>query len=555
MFSLLQSIRALAATILVLLISVSANLQAQIPADLEAYLQERMKIDLIPSIVVASVAPDGRVEFLSLGYADNDEKIPATEETIYEIGSVTKTFTSTVLLLHLAEKGISMHDAVQPHIQDSGLTLPTYNGKEITFAHLASHLSGLPRLPDNMNPADGSDPYKDYTIEDLVAFANSYELSRKPGAQFEYSNFAYMLLGYITEHLTETSYDSIIEQQITKPLEMHSTFRVVPDEKQQKRAVPTSYGEVVSHWNFDEVRGLGELNSTAKDMAKYISAQLLKGDYRYPSVLLTAHEPLESLRAGQYIGFGWFVDEVDDSIIIGHGGGTMGFRSYIAFCHMQNRGAVVLTNSISDVRDVALHVVNSKSPLRKLPEIQDLPDELIAKVSGLFLNDDIGVFEIFKRGDLLFGQIDGQPALPLEWDGELAFKNRSVSAKLTFTEADNSGKSASFTLQQGGNSFRFMRIEERPAPPVQAELSIEQLEEYAGEYDSQIGLSYTMYVNDDALMARLSGQPSAQIFPEGNDRFFYKVVPASLEFERDENGLIKAVYLLQGGQRIQFIRK
>ncbi len=523
--------------------------------NLDRYLQQRMELEQIPSLSIAVIDGKGGVTFYNYGYADPETERRADEHTLYEIGSITKTFTASLYLMLAETYGFDSDTPFNELMGEHGLQLPETGDTPITLEHMMTHHSGLPRLPGNMEPADSGDPYKDYSTRLLLAFAGDVQPEREPGEAMEYSNFAYMLLGYAAGEITGVPYDDLVRQYITGPLEMDDTKRVLSDEQQERFARPSAFGQPVSAWHFDDLRGLGELRSSASDMARYLKAHAGHYDENRWEVLKEGHMVRAETPGGYKIAYGWFIDSLEDGSdhVVGHGGGTGGFRSYAGFSPVTGRAAVVLTNSVSDVGDITLHLINEDFELNSLPEAGELDEDIVAGLLGLYRHPDIGVMTISERNGMITGQLQGQPPLPLEHEEGLKFRNRQVAAGIEFEWSDD--RAIALMLRQAGGEYRFEQIDEMPEGPQKVEMSREELAEYEGGYDSDMGLSYTIEAREGYLSARLSGQPAAEVFPEGNDRFFYEVVVATLQFQRNEDGKVTAVVLHQGGQELRFDRR
>ncbi|AXJ01436.1 CubicO group peptidase, beta-lactamase class C family [Cyclonatronum proteinivorum] len=523
---------------------------------LETHITRMMSYEQIPGLALAVHEADGSVWFQNFGQMGLDDERPVTEHSLFEIGSVTKTFTGSLFLLLMEAHGFDGETSVNSLLEGSGLQLPDQESAPITLNHLMTHTSGLPRLPGNMTPADDRDPYKDYSTEQLKAYAAAVQPQRAPGEDWEYSNFTFMVLGFLAAYLENRDFDQLIREHLTEPLGMTRTLREVPEALQPDVAGGSMFGAYAPAWHFDELRGLGELRSTSADLIRYLEAHLGTDSFARSAALQAGHQPRYSLSDELHMGFSWFIRDLNENAgrLIYHGGGTGGFRSAIAFDPASGRAAVALTNSNSDVQDLALHLANPAAPLRELPEDGALPEALIAQLSGLYQNPNLPVFELFGQNGRLMGQMDGQPALPLEQVEGLSFRNQAVGARMEF-EASGQEPATGFVLHQGGMQFPFERITERPTGPVAIALSPEVLAEYAGTYHAGGGLSFQIEAAEGHLSARLTGQPAAKVLPEGNDRFFYEVVPAALQFERNDEGRITAVTLLQHGQEIRFQRE
>lgn len=544
-------------TVALLMLCIAGPAEAQYSDAFISEVEKRMNMDQMPGISMAFVDEHGEVSYLNLGYTSLDKTQAPDEHTLYEIGSITKTFTASLLMMLLDERGLDADVTFNELIGlDHRLQLPEPHGEAITLSHMLSHHSGIPRLPDNLIPADDTDPYKDYTIEAMIEYTNSLSYNRAPGVEFEYSNHAYKLMGYLVSELSGKPYDEILAERITGPLGMNNTYREVPGSDLSRLAAGSAFGEPASSWHFDEMRGLGELRSSVHDMAIYLKAQYGHLEFYGDEIVRKAHEPVHEMRGGRYMSNGWFVHKLDDGdVIVGHGGGTGGYRAFAGFSTETGRAAAVLTNSITEVGDIAMHLVNDSYDMRSLPDFTALDDDLANRLTGMYLNDNIGIMTITYTDGVLRGQIQGQPALPLELVENLTFRNTMVGAEVEFVMDEDDERSSGFTLRQGGIGFEFKHTTEAPDGPQKVEMSLEDLNQYAGHFDSAIGMSYEIRAADGHISARLSGQPFASVYPEGNDRFFYEVVPASLEFKRDDSGSITSVTLYQGGQEISFNKR
>jgi CubicO group peptidase (beta-lactamase class C family) len=544
------------------------SLQQPLDPAFTEYLRQRMNIEQVPGISIAMVEDGQPPAFYNFGQVAPDSASEAVSaQTLYEIGSVTKTFTASLyaILMQHPDYAHAFPDGADTPVNellayinaDSQLRLPEFGGDAITFKHLLTHHSGLPRLPQNMTPAADDDPYRDFTRAQLVESVITLELTQAPGSQFAYSNLGFMVLGHVAELLTDQDYDALIASYITEPLEMQSTARLSEFFTLENAATPTMNGEVVSRWRFEQLRGLGELYSNARDMARYLEAQLDQNEYAYADALQQTHAQAAEIEEDFNFGLGWFREASAGHTLISHGGGTGGFRSYLAFHPESGRGVVVLSNSGSDVSDIARHLLHPEAELRPLPDTSPQDEELLSKITGLYISDMLPMLTVSQQEGVLTAQLEGQPSFamePVESDeGAIIFQNRSIAVQLEFLFGDSATRANGAELRQAGQRFQFTYTEEAPDGPQEISLSPEEMMVYEGTYDAAVGMSYEIFLDGERLMARLTGQPAAQIFPEGNDRFFYKMVPAALEFKRDADGSIESVELQQGGQQILFL--
>lgn len=540
--------------LIVIFIATPNHLIAQISNEFETYLNERMEQDQIPGLSIALIIPDVGVSFHTFGYEDFEQTHAVDEFTLFEIGSVTKTFTGNLFLMLMTEYDFTGHTPIR-ELFYKDIEVPVFEEQEITIDHLLTHHSGLPRLPDNLADVSDSDPYKDYTIDQLLDFLTDHTLRRAPGDSFEYSNLGYMVLGYLAESITGSTYDELIEYYFTGPLGMSATDRL-PDDS-FRFATPTAFGQPVQEWNFDHIRGVGELKSNSEDMARYLQAHLEFSDMPLKNIMKKSRQPIVSLNENTLFGTSWMIQttEADGDTLVHHGGGTGGFRSFVGYSPVSGRGAVVLSNSVANIEDIGLHLLNpSAFHAKELIEETGVSIAQLDRLTGIYTSDLLPPFTITHNGETLYAQLESQPALPYTAVSDTDFINSTVGAELHF-EFDSEETAMAFILHQAGQQFRFEQSDEKPESIAEVELSDEELREYTGRFASAVNnLDYSFTLENNQLIAQLTGQPGVPVYPEETDRFFYKVVVAKLHFERDENNEVNAVVLHQGGQQIRFIR-
>jgi len=282
---------------------------------------------------------------------------------LFEIGSITKVFTA-LLLADMAAKGeVHLDDPVAKYLPAGALA--AHGHRPITLRDLASHYSGLPRLPDNLNVGDMTDPYSTYGETDLLAFLKGWTPTRAPGAMFEYSNFGAGLLGYALGRAGGKPYETLVEERILRPLAMKSTrFAIGPGE-----AVPHGPdGKAVKPWRLSIHVAAGGLRSTAGDMARFVQALIDPPVSLNAAVamLLKDRKPGDG-RLGR-VGLGLLTEPTSAGEVAYHDGGTGGSRSSMVIDVARKRGAVVLVNSSgpSSPGLLALHLVTGR-PLPTKP--------------------------------------------------------------------------------------------------------------------------------------------------------------------------------------------
>lgn len=313
--------------------------------DLEILLQNYVKNTSAVGIVVGLIE-NGKTSYFSQGLENINEPNQISEHSIFEIGSISKVFT-TLLLMDQVDKGnMQLDDPIEQYLP---CEVPEKNGKKITLYHLATHTSGLPRLPKNLSfwNMDFSNPYKDYDKEDLYDFLNSYQLPRSPGQTYEYSNVGMGLLGHILTLYTGKTYEQQIKEVICSKLKMQETQISLDPYKMDHITCGHSGKKPAPNWDLSVLEGAGGIRSNVLDMVSFLRANIDKKDGRLSDLLKKCHKEKFEIELNFSIGLGW---HISDSIVW-HNGGTGGFRSFIGFDSKTRKGVVIFTNSTEDIPD------------------------------------------------------------------------------------------------------------------------------------------------------------------------------------------------------------
>jgi serine-type D-Ala-D-Ala carboxypeptidase/endopeptidase len=209
-------------------------------------------------IVAGIIEPRGR-RVVSYGSFGTTNPRPVDGESLFEIGSMTKVFTS-LLLADMVERGeVALTDPVARYLP-GGVKVPERGGMQITLQDLSMHRSGLPRLPSNLLPKVLDNPYTDYTADLMYAALAGYELTRDIGAEYEYSNLGAGLLGHALARRAGMDYEALVRTRILEPLAMKSTAITVPTSlKPRLTNGHDGARRSVSYWDFDVLAGAGAL--------------------------------------------------------------------------------------------------------------------------------------------------------------------------------------------------------------------------------------------------------------------------------------------------------
>ena len=322
-------------------------------------------------IVVGVIEPSGS-RVVGYGTFTKDDKRAVKGDTVFEIGSITKVFTSLLLADMVRRREVELTDRVARYIPYQ-MNVPERNGRAITLLDLATHTSGLPRMPSNFVPKNPANPYADYDSELLRQFLSGYGLSRDIGSQYEYSNIGAGILGYALSRRAGMDYDTFLRDRITGPrlLDMPDT-RVVPTDSMTAR-LATGHNALrtpVASWEFPPTTsifvGAGGLRSTVNDLLKFLAAMIgLTKTPLSPAMAAMLANPRPTGRPNQTIGLAWHIDARGDRQIVQHNGGTGGYRSFIGFDPKSQIGVVVLsnTNTQTGVDDIGMHLLDTSFPL------------------------------------------------------------------------------------------------------------------------------------------------------------------------------------------------
>jgi serine-type D-Ala-D-Ala carboxypeptidase/endopeptidase len=386
-------------------------------------------------------------------------------DTVFEIGSATKVFTSLLLADAVARGDVSLSDPVSKFLPAS-VKMPERGGKPITLADLATHTSGLPRLPSNLAPKDASNPYADYTPEHLYAFLSSYQLPRDVGAVYEYSNLGAGLLGHALARRAGAPYESLIKERIAGPLGMASTAIAVTDALRPRLAPGHDASRRrVSGWDLPTLAGAGALRSTVNDLLRFLAANL---GYT-PSPLAPAMASMLAVRRptdnpSQQIALGWHVlRSPGGKEIAWHNGGTGGYRSFMAINRAERTGVVILSNTFTTggVDDIALHILDRSIPLLApavRPKEVAVSAETLERYVGRYELAPTFVIAVTREGTRLFVQATNQPRFEAFASSDREFFLKSVDAQITF-EVGRDGRATALILHQNGANQRARRIQ------------------------------------------------------------------------------------------------
>jgi serine-type D-Ala-D-Ala carboxypeptidase/endopeptidase len=322
----------------------AAGMQAVLDRDLEQALKNGALAPGTSTGLTIGVVRSGTRRIFTYGVAQPN--------SIYEIGSITKTFTGLVLAQLHAQGKVHLDQPVRELLPSGVVTKPA--GTEITLLDLITQHSGLPRMPDNFRPADPNNPYADYRPANLYQFVGQHGVAKPTDASFLYSNLGVGLLGQALSNHAGMPYARLIAVEVTEPLHLRDTVVSLSPEQQARFIQGHSPSHQPVHsWDLDALAGAGAIRSTADDMLTYLEANLHPDKLlrtvtasamgrTLPAALAESHELRAEAGPGMQIGFAWLHNSAGT---YWHNGATGGYSSFAFFNPTCDCAGVVLVNT------------------------------------------------------------------------------------------------------------------------------------------------------------------------------------------------------------------
>ena len=503
--------------------------------------------------VVVLVAQDGEiVHEAGFGFASLAHDVPATAQTKFRIGSVTKQFTAAAILKLQEEGQLSVDDTLDKYFPD----FP--KGERVTLHHLLTHTSGIRSYTDK--PEFLSRVRSPIDADTLIASFRDDPYDFEPGTAWKYNNSGYFLLGRIIEKVSGNRYGEYLSETFFDRLNMSNTG--VHEGSEVLKNEATGYAwerdKLVKalDWNMTHAGGAGALYSTTRDLYHWNEA-LFGGKVLSQMALEMAVQVAEvSKSGGMPYGYGWVISEQRGLKTIGHGGGLHGFVSHLVRYPDYDLTIVALVNASEPPPGLNPGRISSNIAQFILWDEMDpvsahsidtsvTEEDLVALVG----NYDYGgaVLTVTREANRLFAQMTGQPKYEIFPSSKTEFFWKVVDAQVTF-EFDDNNKVTRVLHRQNGAKIKAPRMKARKAVHIDPKL----LDDYVGKYDYGGRVAVLTVVREgDRLFAQMTGQPKFEIFPKSDDEFFWKVVNAEVKFVKDDDGrVIKAVHQ-QGGRTIE----
>ena len=523
-------------------------IQAQdLEEQIDAYLKKNFTSEM-PGLSIL-VAKDGKAIFeKGFGMANLELGVKAAPNHIFEIGSITKQFTAVAILM-LEEQGkLKITDNLTTYIPD----YPT-QGKAITIHNLLNHTSGI-KSYTNM-PSFMVNARTDMTPLQLIETFKNEPMEFDPGTAFNYNNSGYIILGHIIEVVSGSSYADFIKTQIFDKLGMTNSLYGSMVDLIPNRA--SGYSETEDGYINGAYLSLtlpyaaGSLMSTTSDMLKWqnaISANTLIKE----SSLVKAISG-SKLNNGEVLtyGYGWDSGNINGSRTIEHSGGIFGYSSNGIFLPEENVYVIGLSNC--DCGNVGTLTTNIAAMAigKPFPKIEDAISLTKAQQNmwlGAYEFEGGVIRHITLQDNQLYSQREGSTNLEIYPMTQSNFIFEGSATNYEFYN-ENGNRMAKFT--SNGSTLIGKGIDKNaPTEKKSIELPAEVLMQYTGEYEVQPTFHLVIDVRDGKIYTTATGQEEIEIYASEKDKFFLKVVPADIVFNRNSEDKIVSLTLFQGGQEI-----
>ncbi len=513
--------------------------------NVEKYDQLLSEIFKEDSPGATAIVAQGDQVLFSKGYglANLEHLVAMQPDHVFEIGSITKQFTVVAIMMLVEEGKIQLED-------DITTVLPEYptHGHTITIHHLLTHTSGI-KSYTGMEDWRGK-WREDMTPEEMIDLFKNQPMDFAPGEAYAYNNSAYFMLGYIIEKVSGMTYEEYLQQKIFDPLGLENTYygsqsQIIPNRANgyQKNGETLINAEYLS---LTQPYAAGSIMSTIGDLHLWQRAIT-------NNVLITEESKQQAWTSAQlndgsltYYGYGWGINEINDSPSVEHSGGIFGYNTNGIYLPEQDIYVAVLSNtdfiSTGEVSTKMAAMAIGK-PFSDKEEKINLPEDYLLSLTGVYNFDDGTVRYITYEDGQMYSQRKGSNRFEIYpvskekfvFDGSFAtlIFDTKIATKATFT-----------------NRIRkTLGIKTDKPVPVKIEVSVaeEIMKTLVGDYEIQPGFILSVFIEDGQLITQATGQQKIPIFAKSTYIWFPKVMEAEIEFVPNDNGQITALILRQGG--------
>lgn len=432
--------------------SIVADAPPQIAAAVDELVQPYLDAEIVNAVSIGVLQKDTQWT-RHYGQLSVDQPSKPDDSTIYELGSISKVFTGILL----ADAVVAQRLRLDQPINDFLPQVKAHNqevGDSIELQHLSTHVSGLPRMPGNMQPADVMNPYADYDRNKMIEFMTTVRPARKPGTKGEYSNLAVGLLGEILAMEAGKTYEMLLEKNLTKPLKMSETSVTLSSDQRQHLAPPhNSDRQPDKNWDLNSFAGAGGIRSNTIDMLTFVKAQLNPSDDQIGKAIQLAWSQHLPEHDGAFaMGLGWHIAR--DGHTRWHNGQTGGYHTAMFVDRRTDIGIIVLCNTATgEIDALAESIIQSLAGMqvkpRSFPKLATVEPETAARLAGTYRISPNFALTVRAEGEKLFLQATGQPEVRIYPNSNTQWRLRVVDAQLTF-DLPEEGPCRSVTLHQNG---------------------------------------------------------------------------------------------------------
>ena len=569
------------------------SLTAQPPTDprlkgLDTLVAKVLKDWHAPGVSIA-VVEKGKVIYAGgFGYRDMDKKLPVTENTQFAIGSCTKAFTAAILGMLDNDGKVDLDKPVRNYLPELKFQ-NEYTNNHATLRDMMCHRTGLPRHDMSWYASWAS-------RSELLERIQYMEPTAALRERWQYNNFMFLAQGSVIEKLTGKSWEENMKEKILKPLGMDNTNLSTKDmEKSADHSLAyastDSSIKAIAYRNIDAMGPAGSINSSAKDMTKWLITWINSGKYNGKEIIPSAYRSeamtIQMATGGGLpgtensdvhingYGLGWGISSYRGHYRVEHGGGIDGFISSTGFFPSDSIGIFVVSNQGQPVAVIRNFIADrmlklpyrnwNKSQLdaaRKAKEaaksvvkndslghvFNTKPSHDLIDYAGTYINPGYGSIEIKSTGNELssrFNSIDIKfehyhydqfKALPQD----PSLEDASFMASF---HTDEKGDISKLTIpfESGTKDIEFIRETKT------MDIKKDELQKYTGDYELAPGMLAKFYIKGEkTLYAFIDGQPEYELVPVKKDEFNLKVMSGySVKFETNEKGEVTAVNFIQ----------
>jgi CubicO group peptidase (beta-lactamase class C family) len=511
-------------------------------------LYSGLKSKVAPGVSVL-VAKDGKIVYKkAFGYQNIEQKIAATPETKFRIGSITKQFTAAAILKLQEEGKLKVTDKLSQFLPD----FP--RGNEVTIHHLLTHTSGIHSYTGKSDFL--TKVLTPITPDALIEYFKNDAYDFNPGEEYRYNNSGYFLLGYIIEKVSGKPYAQFLKENFFGPLQMsntgvHNTSLKLTNEAVGYERNGESYKPGMN-WDMSWAGGAGALYSTVEDMYKWNEA-VFSGKVLTQESLKAAFTPVVlnngKTPPGTNYGYGWGIDEYRGRNAIQHSGGLHGFISNAARFTEDNMTVVILTNISPPEMNlnpypIAEYYLYDKMKAQPSYSVKDAGDMNVKAYEGRYDFGNGMVMTFTSKDNNLFAQLTGQPNFPVFPAGPDEFFWKVVEARIKFIR-DEKGQVTAGDFVQGSFKIKTTKLPEQ----VYAKVDPTIYAKYSGRYDFGNSIVVTISTMDGKIYAQATNQPLLELMPLSEKEFAIREMNGKVTFATDDDGKVNKFVLDMAGQK------